>query len=124
MDVHLNGGAYPVGAPHQDEHLVRGIAGEVDATVVNVDYSTGPKARYPQAHEECTTSWSGCSAPAPPWAGTAQGSRSAAPAPAATRLGALELAGRASDPALRAAVLIVPGPPARSWVHAWSGSAG
>ena len=53
VHIHVHGGAFLVGAPRQDDHLVRGIAGEVSATVVNVDYSTWPRARYPQAHEEC-----------------------------------------------------------------------
>ena len=46
VDVH--GSAFPIGAPQQDDHLVRGIAGDDGATVVNVDCSTAPRARHPQ----------------------------------------------------------------------------
>jgi acetyl esterase len=53
VHVNFHGGAFLIGAARQDDHVVRGIAGEVGATVVNVDYSTAPRARYPQAHEEC-----------------------------------------------------------------------
>ena len=53
--VHLNfhGGAFIVGAPRQDGHLVRAFAGEAGVVVVNVDYSAGTRVRYPRAHEEC-----------------------------------------------------------------------
>ena len=37
VHIHLHGGACLVGGPRQDDHLVRGTAGEVGATVVNVD---------------------------------------------------------------------------------------
>ena len=53
VHIHIHGGAFLVGAPRQDNHLVRGIAGEVGTTVVNIDYSTWPDASYPRAHEEC-----------------------------------------------------------------------
>ncbi|HEX2578604.1 MAG TPA: alpha/beta hydrolase fold domain-containing protein, partial [Aquihabitans sp.] len=50
VHINIHGGAFLVGAPQQDEHLVRAIAGEVGATVVNIDYSASPRTRYPRAH--------------------------------------------------------------------------
>lgn len=109
--VHLNihGGAFLIGAPRQDDHLVRSIAGEVGATVVNVDYSTAPKARYPKAHEECydVLRWVQRSGDAMGWDST-RVSIGGGSAGGNLALGAIELARRAGDPALRAAVLIVP----------------
>ncbi len=107
--VHLHGGAFLVGAPRQDDHLVRSLAGEVGATVVNVDYSTWPEARYPQAHEECydVLRWVQSSGTAMGWDGE-RVSISGVSAGGNLALGALELARRSGDPALRAGVLIVP----------------
>ena len=109
VHVHVHGGAFLVGAPQQDDHLVRSIAGEVGATVVNVDYSTAPRARYPRAHEECydVLRWVRSSGQARGWDGT-RVSISGISAGGNLALGALELARRAGDPPLRAAVLIVP----------------
>jgi len=109
VHVHMHGGAFLVGAPWQHDHLVRGIAGEVGATVVNVDYSTAPRARYPQAHEECydVLRWVQRSGDAMGW-DDARVSISGVSAGGNLALGALELARRGGDPALRAAVLIVP----------------
>ena len=53
VNVHMHGGAFIVGTALDDVHLGGGIAGEVGAVVVNVDYSTSPRARFPQALEEC-----------------------------------------------------------------------
>lgn len=109
VHVHIHGGAFVIGAPRQDEHLVRGIAGEVGATVVNVDYSTAPRARYPRSHEECydVLRWVQRSGTAMGWDGT-RVSISGISAGGNLALGALELARRAGDAALRACVLIVP----------------
>jgi acetyl esterase len=109
VHVHLHGGAFVVGAPRQDEHLVRGIAGEVGATVVNVDYTTAPRARYPRAHEECydVLRWVQRSGEAMGWDGT-RVSIGGISAGGNLALGALELARRAGDPAVRACVLVVP----------------
>jgi acetyl esterase/lipase len=109
VHVHIHGGAFVIGAPRQDDHLVRGIAGEVGATVVNVDYSTAPEARYPQAHEECydVLRWVQNSGDAMGWDG-ARVSIGGISAGGNLALGALELARRAGDPALRACVLVVP----------------
>ena len=109
VHIHIHGGAFLVGAPRQDDHLVRGIAGEVGATVVNVDYSTWPRARYPQAHEECydVLRWVQSSGTAVGWDGE-RVSISGVSAGGNLALGALELARRSGDPALRAGVLIVP----------------
>ncbi|WP_448612798.1 alpha/beta hydrolase [Modestobacter sp. URMC 112] len=109
VHIHLHGGAFLVGAPRQDEHLIRGIAGEVGATVVNVDYSTWPQGRYPRAHEECydVLRWVRSSGDAMGWDST-RVSISGISAGGNLALGALELARRAGDPAPRAAVLIVP----------------
>ena len=109
VHVHFHGGAFLAGAPWQDDHLLRGIAGEVGATVVNVDYSTAPKARYPQAHEEGhdVLRWVQRSGAAMGWDG-ARVSVGGVSAGGNLALGALELARRGGDPALRAAVLVVP----------------
>ena len=109
VHVHVHGGAFLVGAPQQDDHLVRGIAGEVGATVVNVDYSTAPRARYPRAHEEChdVLSWVTRSGAAMGW-DSSRVSISGISAGGNLALGALELARRGGDPMPRAAVLVVP----------------
>ena len=109
VHINIHGGAFLIGAPRQDDHLVRAIAGEAGATVVNIDYSTAPKARYPQAHEECydVLRWVRRSGSSMGWddqrvsigGGSAGGNLA---------LGALELARRAGDPAVRACVLVVP----------------
>lgn len=109
VHVNIHGGAFLIGAPRQDDHLVRAVAGEVGATVVNIDYSTAPRARYPQAHEECydVLTWVRGSGSSMGWddgrvsigGGSAGGNLA---------LGALELARRAADPAVRTAVLLVP----------------
>jgi acetyl esterase len=109
--VHLNfhGGAFILGAARQDDHLARGIAGEVGAFVVNVDYSAGMRTRYPQAHEECfdVLQWVARSGAERGWdssrisvSGTSAGGNLA--------LGVLELARRADGPRVSAAALIVP----------------
>jgi acetyl esterase len=109
VHMNLHGGAFLIGAPRQDDHLVRSIAGEVGATVVNVDYSTAPEAQYPQAHEECydVLRWVQSSGDAMGWDSTRL-SIGGGSAGGNLALGALELARRAGDPALRACVLIVP----------------
>jgi acetyl esterase len=111
VHVHTHGGAFVVGAPRQDEHSVRGIAGEVGATVVNIRYSTAPRARYPQAHEECydVLRWVRGSGTAMGWDGT-RVSIGGISAGGDLALGALELelARRAGDPAPRTCVLVVP----------------
>ncbi len=109
VHVHIHGGAFLVGGPQQDDHLVRGIAGEVGATVVNVDYSTWPKASYPRAHEECydVLRWVQRSGDTMGWDET-RVSVGGISAGGNLALGALELARRSGDPAPRAAVLIVP----------------
>ena len=98
-----------IGAPHQDEHLVHVIAGEVGAVVVNVDYSTWPRARYSQAHEECydVLQWVQRSGAAMGWDG-GRVSISGISAGGNLAVGALRLARRVGDAAVRACVLIVP----------------
>ena len=107
--INIHGGAFLIGAPHQDDHLVRSIAGEVGATVVNIDYSTAPKASYPQAHEECydVLQWVQNSGETNGWdskriavgGGSAGGNLA---------LGTIELNRQAGGPSLRAAILVVP----------------
>ncbi len=109
VTVHMHGGGFIVGNPRQDEHLVRGIAGEVGSVVINVDYSTSPRARFPQALEECfdVLRWIERSAGAMGWdAGRIAVSGGSAGANLA--IGLLTLAARSGSPAIRAAVLIVP----------------
>ncbi len=109
VHVHLHGGAFLVGAPQQDDHLVRSIAGEVGATVVNVDYTTAYGTRYPRAHEECydVLRWVQQSGKSMGW-DSDRVSISGISAGGNLALAALEQARRAGDPRLRAAVLIVP----------------
>ena len=109
VHVNIHGGAFLIGAPRQDDHLVRSIAGEVGATVVNIDYSTAPKARYPQAHEECydVLHWVQRSGDAMGW-DSRRVSIGGGSAGGNLALGAIELARRAGGPALRAGVLVVP----------------
>ena len=109
VHVHLHGGAFLVGGPQQDDHLVRGIAGEVGATVVNVDYSAGHRVRFPRAHEEVSDvlRWVQRSGDVMGWDGT-RVSISGVSAGGNLSLGALELGRRAGDPPLRAGVLVVP----------------
>ncbi|HYG94160.1 MAG TPA: alpha/beta hydrolase [Nocardioides sp.] len=109
--VHLNfhGGAFIVGAPRQDEHLVRAFAGEAGVVVVNVDYSAGTSVRYPRAHEEGfdVLRWVreagadlGWDAERISLSGTSAGANLA--------LGVLELVRRTGAPSIAATALIVP----------------
>jgi acetyl esterase len=109
VHLHLHGGAFLVGAPWQDEHLVRLVAGEVGATVVNVDYTTAYGTRFPQAHEESydVLRWARESAAVQGW-DAERISISGVSAGANIALGVLEQARRAGDPPLRAAALVVP----------------
>ena len=109
VHLHFHGGAFLVGAPRQDEHLVRVIAGEVGATVVNVDYTTAYGTRFPRAHEESydVLQWVRASGQAMGW-DSERISVSGVSAGGNLALGVLEQARRAGDPPLRAAALIVP----------------
>ena len=109
--VHLNfhGGAFIVGAPRQDEHLVQALACEAGVVVINVDYSAGTSVRFPRAHEECldVLTWAHDSGRQHGWdsqrlslSGTSAGGNLA--------LGVLELAREAGGPEVSAAALIVP----------------
>lgn len=107
--INLHGGAYLIGAPEQDTHFTRGVAGQVGAVVVNVDYTTAPKAQYPQAQEECfdVLTWVAQSGEAQGWDGS-RISIGGGSAGAHLSLGVLELARQAQGPAVRSAVLVVP----------------
>jgi len=109
VHVNFHGGAFLIGAPRQDEHLVRLIAGEVGAVVVNVDYSRAPGVRFPHAHEECfdVLRWVATSGDDLGWDG-GRITISGGSAGGNLALGALEQARRAGGPAVRAAVLVVP----------------
>ena len=109
VHVNIHGGAFLIGAPCQDDHLVRAIAGEVGAVVVNVDYSRAPKVRYPHAHEECfdVLKWVAASGAAEGWDGQTI-SISGTSAGGNLALAALELARRSGGPRVRAGVLMVP----------------
>ena len=109
VTVNLHGGGFIVGNPRQDDHLARGIAGEVGSVVVNVDYTTSPRARFPRALEECfdVLQWVERSPDSMGWdAGRIAVSGGSAGANLA--LGLLTLAGRAGGPVIRTAVLLVP----------------
>ncbi len=109
VHLHFHGGAFLVGAPWQDEHLVRLVAGEVGAVVVNVDYTTAYGTRFPRAHEECydVLRWVRASGETRGWDAD-RVSVSGVSAGGNLALGILEQARRAGDPPLRAAALIVP----------------
>lgn len=100
--INLHGGAYLIGAPEQDTHFTRGVAGQVGAVVVNVDYTTAPKAQYPQAQEECfdVLTWVAQSGEAQGWDGS-RISIGGGSAGAHLSLGVLELARQAQGPAVR-----------------------
>ena len=109
VHVNIHGGAFLIGAPRQDDHLVKAVAGEVGAVVVNVDYSRAPKVRYPHAEEECfdVLQWVAASGGDLGWdsgrisiSGTSAGGNLA--------LAALELARRNGGPSVCAGVLFVP----------------
>ncbi|HYH26589.1 MAG TPA: alpha/beta hydrolase [Blastococcus sp.] len=109
VHIHIHGGAFLSGVPRQNDNLVRSIAGEVGATVVNVEYTKAPVARYPRAHEECydVLRWVQRFGDVMGWDG-ARVSISGVSAGGNLALGALEQARLGGDPALRAGVLIVP----------------
>ncbi len=109
--VHLNfhGGAFIVDSTRQDEHLVRGLAGEAGVVVINVHYSAGTKVRYPQAHEECfdVLHWVRNAGQQHGW-DSGRVSLSGTSAGGNLALGVLELVRQAGDPQVSAAALIVP----------------
>ncbi|MCW3796498.1 alpha/beta hydrolase [Sphingomonas sp. BN140010] len=109
MHINFHGGAFLIGAPQQDEHVVRLIAAEVGSVVINVDYSRAPKVRFPHAHEECfdVLRWAAAAAAEQGWDGE-RITISGGSAGGNLALGALELARRAGGPAVCAAVLVVP----------------
>jgi acetyl esterase len=107
--VNFHGGAFLIGAPAQDDHLLRGVAGEVGAHVVNVDFTTAPKSQFPQAHEECldVLDWVAHAGDEQGWDSTriAIGGGSSG---AHIALGVMELARETKGPRVRAAVLTCP----------------
>jgi acetyl esterase/lipase len=109
VHINIHGGAFLIGAPHQDDHLIKAIAGEVGAVVVNVDYSRAPKVRYPHAEEECfdVLSWVAASGRDQGWDGD-RISISGTSAGGNLALATLELARRNKGPSVRAGVLFVP----------------
>lgn len=107
VHVNIHGGAFLIGAPRQDDHIVRAIAGEVGAVVVNVDYSTAPAARFPQALEECFDVVQWIARPGEEW-DSGRISIGGGSAGANLALGVLELARREGGPQMRAAALVTP----------------
>ena len=109
VHVNIHGGAFLIGAPRQDEHLVKAIAGEVGAVVVNVDYSRAPRVRYPHAEEECfdVLRWIAASGADQGWDGGCI-SISGTSAGGNLALAALQLARANGGPNVRAGVLFVP----------------
>jgi acetyl esterase len=51
--VHFHGGAWLMRYPQMDDWWCRYLAATTGATVVNVDFHTGPYVAYPVAQEEC-----------------------------------------------------------------------
>lgn len=123
--INIHGGAFLIGNPEQDTHLTRGIAGEVGAVVVNVDYTTAPKAKYPQAQEECydVLKWASEASNEQLWDGS-RISIGGGSAGAQIALGVLELTRQDNGPAVRSAVLVVPivnmSAPAASYVSSYT----
>lgn len=109
VTVNFHGGGFVIGNPLQDDHLARGIAGEVGSVVVNVDYTTSPRARFPQALEECfdVVAWVARTGRENTWDDD-RIALSGGSAGANLALGVLTLAGRVNGPVIRAAELIVP----------------
>ncbi|HEY8587930.1 MAG TPA: alpha/beta hydrolase [Naasia sp.] len=109
VTLNVHGGGFMVGNPLQDEHLVRGIAGEVGSVVVNIDYSISPRARFPRALEETydVPRWVESTAPTMGWDG-GRIAFSGGSAGGNLALGAMTLAAREGGPAVRAAALYVP----------------
>jgi acetyl esterase len=107
--INFHGGGFFIGNPLQDDHLVRGMAGEVGCVVINVDYSVSPRVRFPHALEEGfdVLTWVANSGEAQGWDGD-RIALSGASAGGNLALGVLALAGRESGPAVRTAVLMVP----------------
>ena len=50
FDVH--GGGFILGNPEMDEPICRRISNELNITVISIDYTLSPEAKYPRAHEE------------------------------------------------------------------------
>jgi acetyl esterase len=107
--INFHGGGFVIGNPLQDDHLVRGIAGEVGCVVVNVDYSVSPRVRFPHALEQGfdVLTWVASSGQALGWDGD-RIALTGASAGGNLALGVLALAGRENGPVARTAVLIVP----------------
>jgi acetyl esterase len=109
VTINIHGGGFVIGNPLQDDHLVRGIAGEVGSVVVNVDYSTSPRVRFPRALEECfdVLLWVSRSGEDMGW-DESRIALTGGSAGANLALGLLTLVGRHGGPAVRTAALIVP----------------
>ncbi|PZE64254.1 hypothetical protein DEI83_11970 [Curtobacterium sp. MCBD17_021] len=107
--INTHGGGFVIGNPLQDNHLARGIAGEVGSVVVNVNYSTSPRARFLQALEECfdVLTWVARSGETMGWDGT-RIAVTGSSAGGNLALGTLTQSTREHGPAVRAAALIVP----------------
>jgi len=106
--VNFHGGAFLIGNAAQDDHLVRGVAGDAGAWVVNVDYTTAPKFTFPKIHEECydVLKWVAGAGADHGWdpSRIAVGGGSAG---ANLALGVIELSRRDNGPAVKAAILTV-----------------
>lgn len=109
VHINIHGGAFLIGAPRQDEQVVRAIAGEVGAVVINVDYTTSSRSRFPRAHEECfdVFDWARRESSRMGW-DSERMSIGGGSAGANLSLGVLELLRRADLPPVRTAVLTVP----------------
>lgn len=109
VHINIHGGAFLIGAPRQDEQIIRVIAGEVGAVVVNIDYTTGSRQRFPRAHEECfdVFEWIRSQGSGMGWDTEAM-SIGGGSAGANLTLGVIELLRRTGKPPVRAAALTVP----------------
>jgi acetyl esterase len=109
MDLHLHGGAFIVRNPRQEEYIAQYIASEVGAVVVLADYATAPQVGYPVAEEQCfdVALWMRAEAARRGWDASRM-SVTGASAGAKLAVNVCQQAYRASDLALRAAVLAFP----------------
>lgn len=109
VHINIHGGAFLIGNPRQDDQIVRAVAGDVGAVVVNIDYTTSPRQRFPRAHEECfdVFEWVRREGSRMGW-DTERMSIGGGSAGANLSLGVIELLRRAGKPTVRTAVLTVP----------------
>lgn len=109
VHVNIHGGGFILTAARQDEHILKYLAAEVGAVIVNVDYSTAPEVLFPVAEEQCfdVLTWVSTHGAEQGWDST-RISIGGGSAGGKLAISALQLAHRAGAPVVRAAELVVP----------------